>query len=41
MTETLDIPFGELLELIAVDQIKNGIAREKKAEDFWDLLKRK
>lgn len=35
------MPLGDLLTLIAIDQIKSGIAREKKREDFWDLLKRK
>ena len=38
--ETLDLPLGELLTLINIDQIKSGIAREKKEETFWDLLKR-
>lgn len=41
LDETLDLPCGDVLELIAVDQIHSGIAREKKHEDFWDLLKRK
>ena len=41
MDETLDIPFGDLLTLIAIDQIKNGMAKEKREEDFWSLLKRK
>ena len=37
----MDLPVGDVLELIAVDQIHAGIAREKKNEDFWALLKRK
>ena len=41
LTETYDIALGELLTLIAIDQIKTGIAKEKRKEDFWDLLKRK
>jgi len=32
---------GDLLTLIAIDQIKSGIAKEKKHEDFYDLLKYK
>lgn len=32
---------GDLLTLIAIDQIKSGLAKEKKNEDFWDLLKYK
>ena len=40
--ESMDLPVGDLLELIAIDQIKSGAAKEKAAEeDFWDLLKRK
>ena len=41
LEETLDMPVGDVLELIAVDQIHAGIAKEKKHEDFFDLLKRK
>lgn len=39
--ETMDLPIGDVLELIAIDQIRSGQAKEKKQEDFWDLLKRK
>ena len=37
----MNLPIGDVLELIAVDQIRAGVAKEKKNEDFWDLLKRK
>lgn len=36
-----DMAMGDLLTLIAIDQIKSGVAKEKKNEDFWDLLKYK
>lgn len=32
---------GDLLTLIAIDQIKTGVAVEKTDEDFWDILKHK
>lgn len=35
------VPFGELLDLVAVEQIQNGVAREKAEDDFFDLLKRR
>ena len=37
------MPFGRLLDLIAVEQIKTEDAKEKKAEedDFFALLERK
>ena len=43
--KTLDLPFGELGDLIAVDQIQNGLAKEKhkrteagEREEFFRLL---
>ena len=39
----LDLPHGELLDLIAVDQVKNDgfrpVARDE--NDIWELLKRR
>lgn len=39
----LDLPAGELLDLIAVEQIKNENYRPKAPdnEEFWSLLERK
>lgn len=40
----LNLPHGELLDLIAVEQIKNEGFTPKAPEsedDFWELLKRK
>lgn len=38
----MNIPLGELLDLIAVEQIKHEGAELKEAEpDFWELLERK
>lgn len=39
----LDLPHGELLDLIAVEQIKNENYTPKSSEEqeFWELLKRK
>ncbi len=41
--ETMAIPFGRLLDLIAVEQIKTEEAKEKRTEedDFFALLERK
>lgn len=36
--ETLDIPFGELLDLIAVHQIKTEGARLKRALSDEDII---
>lgn len=33
------MPLGDLLTLIAIEQIKTEGAKEKKQEDFFDLLK--
>lgn len=38
LDETLTLPVGELLTLIAIEQIKTEGATE--AEDFFDLLRR-
>jgi hypothetical protein len=42
-TETLTIPHGELLDLIAIDQFKHGNAKlkEQEEDDFFKLLERK
>ena len=41
MDQTLDLPFGMLLDLISIEQIKHEGAifkpRESK-DDFWELL---
>ena len=34
------LPLGDLLTLIAIEQIKAEGAHEKKQEDFWALLER-
>lgn len=39
--ETLELPYGELLDLIAVEQIKHEGVKLKPKEDFWDLLEYK
>ena len=36
--ETLDIPIGDLLTLIAIEQIKAEGAEEKQNDDFFALL---
>lgn len=46
LNETLDLPIGELLTLIAIDQIKSGIATEKEKyeseeDEFFALLNRR
>lgn len=40
---TLDIPYGVLLDLIAIDQVKDGVAEVQPTEDdeFFALLSRR
>ena len=39
----LDLPHGETLDLIAVDQVKNSgfIPKAKDNDDFWELLEKR
>lgn len=41
--DTLDLPFGELLDLISVEQVKREGAklRETEEAEFFDLLNRR
>lgn len=38
----LDLPMGELFDIVAVDCIQRGVMREKGAndEDFWSMMER-
>ena len=38
--ETMCLPLGDLLTLIAIEQIKVEGAHEKNDEDFWSLMER-
>lgn len=42
LDQTLDLPWGELLDLIACEQIKHEDYQLKQADedDFWALLER-